>query len=99
VDAFAEQMRARPELRDLVVVAVLKDDAKDRVAKMVGEMKLPVLQDTAETDFKRTFGISGARSFFIFDRQGCLIECDIAVTPEEPGQLEGLIPPLQRAAG
>jgi hypothetical protein len=99
VDAFAERMRARPELRDLVAFAVLKDDAKYRVEKMVGQLKMPVLQDTPEVDFKRTFGVSGARAFYIFDRQGCLIECDVAVTPEEPGQLETLVPPLQRAAG
>jgi hypothetical protein len=93
------RQRERPEFADLVVVVVLKEDSKDRVAKMVADLRLPVLQDTAETNFKRTFGVSGARSFFVFDRQGCLIESDIAVTPEVPGQLDALIEPLRRAAG
>jgi hypothetical protein len=99
VDSFATRMRERPEFRDLAVIVVLKEESKDRVEKMVADRRLPVLLDTEETGFKRTFGVSGARSFFVFDRQGCLIECDVAVTPEEPGQIDALVEPLRRAAG
>jgi hypothetical protein len=99
VDSFAQELRARPEFGDLTVLAVLKQTSKDRLAKMVADRTLPVLQDTPEVDFQRTFGISGARAFFVFDRNGCLIECDIAVAPERGGQLDQLLAPLRRASG
>jgi hypothetical protein len=99
VDSFATALRGRSEFHDLVAVAILKDDAKDRAAKMIAACPTPVLLDTPEENFKGTFGVSGARSFFVFDRQGCLIEWDIAVTPDQPGQLDQLVDPLHRAAG
>ncbi len=99
METFTQRVREQAGLRDLVVLVVLKEDAKEKLAKMVGEGRLPVLQDTPEVDFRQTFGVSGARSFFVFDRQGCLTDCDVAVTPDEPGQLDSLIAPLQRAAG
>ena len=99
MDSFATVLRGRPEFQDLVAVAILKDDAKDRATKMIAACRTPVLLDTAAENFKGTFGVSGARSFFIFDRQGCLTEWDIAVTPDQPGQLDALIDALRRAAG
>ena len=99
MDSFATALRARPQFQDLVVVAILKDDAKDRLAKMVASVRTPVLLDTPEAKFRGTFGVSGARCFFIFDRAGCLIECDIAVTPDQPGQLDLLLDALRKAAG
>ena len=92
-------LHGRPEFRDLVVVTVLKDDSQSRLAKMVTTRQTPVLQDTPETDFRKTFGVSGARAFFVFDRQGCLVSFDFAVTPDQPGQLDQLLDPLRRAAG
>ena len=35
----------------------------------------------------------------LIDRNGCLIECDIAVAPERGGQLDQLLAPLRRASG
>ena len=92
-------LHGRPEFRDLVVVTILKDDSKTRLAKMVDTRRTPVLQDTPETDFRGTFGVSGARAFFVFDRQGCLVQFERAVTPDEPGQLDQLLEPLRQAAG
>jgi len=99
VDSFAAALQARPEFQDLVVLVVLKQESKDRLAKMIAERRLPVLQDTPEVDFRRTFGISGARAFFLFDRQGCMVDFENAVAPEKPGQLDQLLDPLRRAAG
>lgn len=92
-------LRARPEFRDLVVVTVLKDDSKSRLAKMVETRATPVLQDTPEVNFRQMFGASGAHAFFVIDRQGCLIPLDFAVAPDQPGQLDQLLGPLRRAAG
>lgn len=91
-------LRGRSEFRDLVVVTVLKDDSKSRVAKMVGKRRTPVLQDTPDANFRKGFGASGAHAFYVFDRQGCLVQFDFAVTPDQPEQLDQLLGPLRQAA-
>jgi hypothetical protein len=99
VDSFTTALSARPEFADLVVLVVLRQGSKERLAKMVAERRLPVLEDIPEVDFQRTFGVSGARAFFFFDRKGCMVEFENAVAPEKPGQLDQLLDPLRRAAG
>lgn len=99
MDSFATVLRGRSEFRDLVVVSVLKDDSKSRLAKMVATRQMPVLQDTPETNFREVFGASGARAFFVFDRRGCLVQFDFSVSPDQPGQLDQLLDPLRRAVG
>jgi len=55
-----------------VVWTVLSKTRLVKMDEMIGEADLPVLIDTAEADFKQTYGITAAKSHLLFGRDGCL---------------------------
>lgn len=97
MDSLAQELATSADLKDLVILSILAEERIARQAKMVGERALPVLIDPRASSFKTTYAASVARPFYLFDRDGCLIDRSLVVHPEKPGELDRLKEALRAA--
>ena len=97
MDSLARVLATSRDLGDLLIVSILAEERIARQAKMVGERTLPVLLDPRESSFQTTYAASAGRPFYLFDREGCLIDRSLVIHPEKPGELDRLQEALRAA--
>ena len=90
------QTMLRRQVPDLRVLTVLKRDSESRLATMVGSRTLPVLLDSPELAFEKTYGASKHRAFFLYDRAGCLLQGGVDASIEKRADFTRLLDLLQK---
>jgi hypothetical protein len=90
------QTALRRELPDLRIVTVLKSDSASRLTTMVGSHAIPVLLDSPQQAFEKMYGASKHRSFFLYDRAGCLLQGGVDASLEKRADYTRMLDQLQK---
>ncbi len=64
----------------------------------IADRTLAVLEDTPAVNVDQLYGLSGARPYLIFDRQGCLLPIEGQIQPQVADDPTQLMPYLEHAA-
>lgn len=91
MDDYQQVFASSGEFADVTCLVLLKKDKMRRLKKMVGDRRLPLLQDTPEVDFERVYGMTSSSPWRVFERGGCVAADSLGLRLKDQGSPEPLM--------